>query len=307
MISSSHTEPSHKRHIMAEPAKTEEPAPTMEETQSPIPEGAGTTAADAKPTSAPPSPPAPAPTDAKAALAARMARFKALQTAKESGRKATEREVRDAEDRSQRLAQLSKLGAANEKAAYKLLKTDDPDFERKRNWDYTVEESESWDKRQAKKARARDGNAFADYRAEANRVYKRQVKQLGSVDLEEYARTKGERLQQQVQSGLLQLVETDDGDVFTIDKQGRINTPVEEGYSHDHKPSKEAVDRLVNDLEKGEQARLKARAARGINDDDGGDVTYINQKNKQFNEKLARFYNRYTTEIRESFERGTAI
>jgi pre-mRNA-splicing factor SYF2 len=248
-----------------------------------------------------------APADAKTALEARMAKFAALKTAKENGRKATEREVRDAEDRSQRLAQLSKLGAANEKASYKLLKTDDPDFERKRNWDYTVEESENWDKRQAKKARARDGNSFADYRAEANRVYKRQVKQLGNVDLEDYARRKGERLQQQVQSGQLQLVETDDGDVFTIDKQGRINTPVEEGYTHDHKPSKEAVDRLVADLDKGEQARLKARAARGLKDDDTGDVTYINQKNKQFNEKLARFYNQYTTEIRESFERGTAI
>jgi pre-mRNA-splicing factor SYF2 len=64
----------------------------------------------------------------------------------------------------------------------------------------------------------------------------------------------------------------------------------------------------VDDLEKGERARLKARAARGIRDEqDGGDVTYINQKNKQFNDKLTRFYNKYTTEIRESFERGTAI
>ncbi|KAF2680061.1 SYF2-domain-containing protein [Lentithecium fluviatile CBS 122367] len=307
---------------MAKSPNSEDAKPTMKETQSPPPSGPEATASDAKPAipaSTDTSTPAPtttdiststsasASTDAKAALAARMARFKALQTAKESGRKATEREVRDAEDRSQRLAQLSKLSAANEKASYKLLKADDPDFERKRNWDYTVEESESWDKRQAKKARNRDGNAFADYRGEASKVYKRQVRQLGSVDLEEYAARKGERLQQQVQSGLLQLVETDDGDVFTIDKQGRINTPVEEGYTHDHKPSKEAVDKLVDDLEKGERARLKARAARGVNDDDGGDVTYINQKNKQFNEKLARFYNRYTTEIRESFERGTAI
>lgn len=283
---------------MASPTKPEEPAPTMaEETESPAPSDAEVTA------SASEAPPA----DPKAALAARMARFKTLQAQKSAGKKATEREVRDAEDRSARLAQLSKLQSANEKANYKLLKSEDPDFERKRNWDYTVEESESWDKRLAKKARNRDGNAFADYRGEAKKVYKRQVKQMGGVDLEEYAARKAERLQQQVQSGLLQLVETEEGDVFTIDKQGRVNTPVEEGYTHDHKPSKEAVDKLVDDLEKGERARLKARAARGINDDDGGDVTYINQKNKQFNEKLSRFYNRYTTEIRESFERGTAI
>ena len=246
--------------------------------------------------------------DPKVALAARMARFKALQAAKVNGRKATEREVRDAEDRSSRLAQISKLGALNVKASYKLLKSEDPDFERKRNWDYTVEESESWDKRLKKKAKNRDGVAFADYRNEANKVYKRQIGQMSKVDMEAYAEEKAKKLQSQVSSGLLQLVETDAGEIYTVDNQGRINTPVDEAYSHDHKPSKEAVDRLVEDLEKGERARLKARAARGIRDEqDVGDVTYINQKNKQFNDKLSRFYNKYTSEIRDSFERGTAI
>ncbi|PSN73283.1 SYF2-domain-containing protein [Corynespora cassiicola Philippines] len=246
-------------------------------------------------------------TNAKSALAARMERFKALQAQKESGRKATEKEVRDAEDRSERMAKLSKLANANEKASYKLLKSEDPDFERKRNWDYTVEESESWDKRQAKKQRNRDNVAFNDWRGEANKVYKRQIRQMDKVDLESYAAQRAEKLQRQVEKGLLSLVENEDGEVYTVDKEGRINTPVDETYTFDHKPSKEALDKLVDDLEKGERARLKARAARGINDDDSGDVTYINQKNKQFNEKLSRFYNRYTTEIRESFERGTAI
>ncbi|KAF1835494.1 SYF2-domain-containing protein [Decorospora gaudefroyi] len=252
--------------------------------------------------------PATATPDPKTALAARMARFKSLQAQKIKGRKATEREVRDAEDRSSRLAQISKLSAAHENAAYKLLKSDDPDFERKRNWDYTVEESESWDKRLKKKAKNREGVAFADYRNEANKVYKRQIGQMSKVDREAYAEEKAKKLQSQVSSGLLQLVETDVGEIYTVDALGRINTPVDEEYAHDHKPSKEAVDRLVEDLEKADRARLKARAARGIRDEqDVGDVTYINQKNKQFNDKLARFYNRYTTEIRDSFERGTAI
>ncbi|KAF1968298.1 SYF2-domain-containing protein [Bimuria novae-zelandiae CBS 107.79] len=278
---------------MTKSTKPEEPTPAMEKSQSPPASAAAPTTQTST-------------ADPKAALATRMARFKALQTQKETGRRATEAELRAAEDRPQRLAQLSKLQAANEKASYKLLKADDPDFERKRNWDYTVEESESWDKRQTKKTRNRDNVAFADFRGEANKVYKRQVKQMGAKDLEEYAREKAERLQRQVRMGLIRLVE-ENGEVFTVDSEGRVNTPVEELYGHDHKPSKEAVDKLVEDLEKGERARLKARAARGINDDDGGDVTYINQKNKQFNEKLGRFYNRYTTEIRESFERGTAI
>lgn len=251
----------------------------------------------------------PAATDAKAALAARMARFKSLQAQKETGRKATEKEVRDAEDRSQRLAQISKLQDAHDKASYKLLKAEDPNFERKRNWDYTVEESESWDKRLAKKARARDNVAFSDYTKEANKVYKRQIKQMSKVDLEAYAAQKAEKLQRQVQAGLLQLIESPSGELYTVNPvNNQINTPAEESYAHDHTPSKEAIDKLVDDLEKGEKARLKARAARGIRDEqDTGDVTYINQKNKQFNDKLTRFYNRYTTEIRESFERGTAI
>jgi len=145
-------------------------------------------------------------------------------------------------------------------------------------------------------------------RNEANKVYKRQIKQMSKVDQEAYASSKAEKLQNQVSSGLLQLVETPTGEIYTIDTLGRINTPVDEDYTHDHKPKKENVDKLVEDLEKGERARLKARAARGLKDEqDVGDVTYINQKNKQFNEKLARFYNKYTSEIRESFERGTAI
>ena len=286
-------------------ADTTEPEPTtatMAKTETPSENAPSDTSTSKEVTSTD------AATDPKAALAARMARFKSLQAAKETGRKATEREVRDAEDRSERLAKLSKLADAHTKASYKLLKTDDPDFERKRNWDYTVEESESWDKRLAKKARARDNVAFADYRGEANKVYKRQVGQMGKVDLERYAEEKATKLQRQVQQGLLQLVETDAGEIYTVDPNGRINTAVEEEYSHDHKPSKEAIDRLVGDIEKGEKARLEARRKRGIRDEqDQGDVTYINQKNKQFNDKLGRFYNRYTTEIRENFERGTAI
>jgi pre-mRNA-splicing factor SYF2 len=223
---------------------------------------------------------APATTDPKAALAARMARFKALQSAKETGRKHTEKEVRDAQDRESRMAHLATLRTASDKAAYKLLKSEDPEFERKRNWDYTVEESEKWDKRINKKSRNRDGVAFSDFRGEANKVYKRQIRQMSAVDKDAYAAEKAATLQRQVQAGLLELVESEDGDVFTVDKAtGKINTPAEENYRMDHKPSKEAVDRLVGDLELGEKKRLELRRKRGVEDkDEMGDVTYINQK-----------------------------
>jgi pre-mRNA-splicing factor SYF2 len=63
---------------------------------------------------------------------------------------------------------------------------------------------------------------------------------------------------------------------------------------------------LVKDLQKAEEVRLKKRKERGRGDEEG-DVTYINDKNKQFNLRLARAYDKYTKDVRESFERGTAI
>jgi pre-mRNA-splicing factor SYF2 len=75
----------------------------------------------------------------------------------------------------------------------------------------------------------------------------------------------------------------------------------------DNKPDKAAVDRLVADIKKAEEVRLKKRRERGLKEPGEEDVTYINEKNKQFNLKLARFYDKYTSEIRENFERGTAI
>jgi pre-mRNA-splicing factor SYF2 len=37
------------------------------------------------------------------------------------------------------------------------------------------------------------------------------------------------------------------------------------------------------------------------------DISWINEKNRKFNQKIARFYDKYTKEIRENLERGTAL
>lgn len=41
--------------------------------------------------------------------------------------------------------------------------------------------------------------------------------------------------------------------------------------------------------------------------DDDGDVTYINKSNKVFNAKVARYFDKYTSDIRANLERGTAL
>lgn len=41
--------------------------------------------------------------------------------------------------------------------------------------------------------------------------------------------------------------------------------------------------------------------------DEDEDIDYINERNMKFNKKLERFYGKYTTEIKQNLERGTAI
>ncbi|PNS17909.1 Pre-mRNA-splicing factor syf2 [Sphaceloma murrayae] len=257
----------------------------------------------------PPSPDA-KPSTTSPAADDRKARFAALRARNSESRKANLSETKSEHARlTTDTSMLSALNRKKDVAAQKLLKADTAaageDFERKRAWDWTVEESEKWDRRMGKKSKHRDDTAFADFRAEARKTYKRQLRDL-KPDTEGYEREKAEMIERAAQGGNLEIVETADGELIAIDRDGTFYSTAENTEFVGNKPSKEAVDRLVDDLKKAEAAKLKKlRERRGKEED--GDVSYINEKNKQFNQKLARFYDKYTADIRESFERGTAI
>ncbi|KAK4502843.1 hypothetical protein PRZ48_006269 [Zasmidium cellare] len=246
----------------------------------------------------------------------RAARFAALRARNAASRKSN---LQDTKHEAQRASvdpsQLNTLSRKKEVANHKLLKAEveeaGEDFERKRAWDWTAEESEKWDQRMAEKKRNREKNAFHDYNQEAGKVYDRQLGQMQKAGMDErleaYEQDKRDAINRAVQSGGLEIVEAPDGELIAVDKDGSFYSTADSTSFSENKPSRAAVDRLVGDIKKAEEARLKKRRERGRADDDGGDVTYINEKNKQFNMKLARFYNKYTADIRDSFERGTAI
>ncbi|KAI1861591.1 hypothetical protein JX265_009558 [Neoarthrinium moseri] len=262
-----------------------------------------------------------APAAATATAADRLARFRALQA---RAKKSSSQNLAEATKESQRLAAdpgaLTTLQRKRDAAASKLLKAETEeagdDFERRRAWDWTVDESERWDKRLKKKAAARDNTAFQDYRVEGNKTYKRQVRAMeregartGAADdrRARYERDKMAAIEKAAASGGLDIVETDDGELIAVDKDGSFYSTADSTGFVDNRPDKAAVDRLVDDLKKAEENRLRKRRERMAANGDEGDVTYINEKNKQFNQKLDRFYNKYTAEIRDSFERGTMI
>lgn len=69
--------------------------------------------------------------------------------------------------------------------------------------------------------------------------------------------------------------------------------------------SKQALDRLGKELE--ERDKERAKFSRRRTHFDAIDVDYINSDNAHFNKKIKKAFNKYTVEIRQNLERGTAV
>ena len=225
-------------------------------------------------------------TPASSALQSLREKFKALQALK---RTAVQSNTKEAQHEAHRLSQnpdvLTKLSRKHAIASHKLLKSDTEaageDFERKRAWDWTAEESERWDRRQEEKQRNRDDVLFRDYADEAAKMYNRQVKEF-KPDLDAYRREKMEAVQKAAAAGRLEIVETENGELIAVDKDGSFMAGTGDVlglWDKDRKPSKEAVDNLVADIKRADERRMARRRQRMKDQQqDDGDVTYINEK-----------------------------
>ncbi|KTW28410.1 hypothetical protein T552_01672 [Pneumocystis carinii B80] len=169
------------------------------------------------------------------------------------------------------------------------------DYERKRAWDWTIEESERWDQRMKEKQEARDKSLFADYTQAAQHSYEKLMRKF-KPDLEGYEK---ERAKVMANKEMLNENDMEVGNTY----ESFYRDANFLGFAN-NKPSKKAIDRLIEDLNKQEEMRNKSR--KRIDPDDE-DVSYINERNANFNRKISRFYDKYTREIRESLERGTAV
>ncbi|CAJ0587569.1 unnamed protein product, partial [Mesorhabditis spiculigera] len=72
-----------------------------------------------------------------------------------------------------------------------------------------------------------------------------------------------------------------------------------------HYPTTSALDRLATTVLDMQKTREKVHRRRMFDPDQ--EVTYINEKNRVFNKKLDQFYGKYTEDLREDLERGTAL
>ncbi|KDR77240.1 hypothetical protein GALMADRAFT_66780 [Galerina marginata CBS 339.88] len=180
------------------------------------------------------------------------------------------------------------------------------DVERQKNWEYTIEENDEWEKKLARKKRRADFEFHDDAHA-ARRRYKKDLDHI-KPDLVAYNKQKA--IAMGLNSGSLVGFNPEAGssELAAISQEQKLaaenlyrdaNTLI---YG-DSKPSEDAIDRVVGKINK----EYKGKFSRKRLNEEEGDITYINEHNRVFNKKIARYYDKYTAEIRASFERGTAL
>ncbi|KAG6877485.1 hypothetical protein C0992_009853 [Termitomyces sp. T32_za158] len=183
------------------------------------------------------------------------------------------------------------------------------DVERSKNWEWTIEENDEWEKKMARKKRRADF-AFHDDAHAARRRYKKDIDHI-KPDLVEYNKQKELALgmapgslmafDPKVGSSQLVPISQEQQQLAAANLYRDANTLI---YG-DNKPSEEAIDRMVSKIN--QDIDKKGKFSRKRLNEDEGDITYINEHNRVFNKKIARYYDKYTAEIRASFERGTAL
>ncbi|GAA5966433.1 hypothetical protein JCM21900_004416 [Sporobolomyces salmonicolor] len=176
------------------------------------------------------------------------------------------------------------------------------DLERTKNWEYSIEDNERWDKKLARKERRADFS-FTDYDDIARRKYKKDLDDF-KPDLAAYNAQRAA-----AESSSQALIASGSGSAEgTVAQHLAAQDLYRDANSFiyaDHKPTEDQIDRVIGKLNSDLDKRQKRSRKR--ENEDQGDITWINEKNRQFNRKLARYYDDVTKETRDNFERGTAL
>lgn len=153
------------------------------------------------------------------------------------------------------------------------------DYERKKYLEMQADEAERWERKQEKKKNLDVG--FSSYEDATARQYTRLTRNL-KPDFEHYKSLK----------------ETVGEEVFYPSSSTIVIGAVP-------KDDPEKVEKMAADLQKQIDKRSKYSRRRMYDED--ADVDFINERNSKFNKKLERFYGKYTQDIKQNLERGTAI
>ncbi|SCV69086.1 BQ2448_2106 [Microbotryum intermedium] len=234
----------------------------------------------------------------------RLAKVKALRQRMTESAKANRQDlITESNQRRDSARNLAKLERKRQQAEamgekQQALETGE-DLERKRAWDYTIEDNERWDNKVARKNR-RAEFSFTDYDDIARRKYKKDM----DVFKPDHKAYNSQRAAAHDAAALVASSSSNPDARALLAAQDLYRDANSFVYA-DHKPSEDAIDRVIGKINLDLNAR--ENRSRERKNEVEGDITYINEKNKHFNKKLERYYDAVTKDIRDSFERGTAL
>ncbi|TKY90467.1 hypothetical protein EX895_000465 [Sporisorium graminicola] len=250
-----------------------------------------------------PSEPEPAASSSKPTMEDRQARLSELRARMAASTRANRRDILSEQSRTRAIASDLKSASGSRKLqkAEKLLEERDlresgEDLERHRNMNYSLEDSERWDAKLEEKARRKDQGP-GDFGDAAERAYQRQLRSI-KTDVSAYKK-------QRDQAEELKSSSPASSALIPRGKARGDAEATDELHYGTHRPTDEALDRVVNHLN--HEKQMIQNRSRRRNDDPDAEVNYINDSNRHFNKKLKRFYDKQTQEIRENLERGTAL
>ncbi|KAJ3022255.1 pre-mRNA-splicing factor syf2 [Thoreauomyces humboldtii] len=239
----------------------------------------------------------------KELLAARLAKLQKLKSLRNESQRANLEDVKTEfrkskenpkdDERQERKREKAERGLAKQTAEM----TGD-DYQRQRSMAYSIEDVERWEEKEAAKELNAD-KGFSDYGQAQARKYNKLIRDM-KPNVGEYQEQKAAH----AESGAPDNAFYRDADSLSY-------------ANPEHRATREAAQRLVEDLQKqlsainmrlvvnSNEKRKQFSRRREHNEDE--DVTYINERNMQFNKKIARAYDKYTAEIKGNFERGTAL
>lgn len=140
------------------------------------------------------------------------------------------------------------------------------DLERKRNWEYTMEDDEAWNKKQDRKKR-RGQYEFTDFDDAARRKYKKDLDAL-KPDLVAYNQQRAAIMGDE--TSMMDLLEKGDSEAVARAKEMLYRDANSFVYA-DHKPSEDDIDRVIGKLNADIDKRQKRSRVRA--EDETEDVT----------------------------------
>ncbi|MBN3306386.1 SYF2 factor, partial [Amia calva] len=211
----------------------------------------------------------------------RLRKFRELHFKRNEARKLNHQEVVEEDKRLKLPANWEAKKARlewelKENARKKECAENGEDYDRVKLLEISAEDAERWERKKKKK---NPDPGFSGYAEAQLRQYQRLSRQI-KPDMETYEKQREEC-----------------GEDFFPTSNSLIHGT--------HVPTKEGLDRMVADVEKQIEKRAKYSRRRAYNDD--SDIDYINERNAKFNKKAERFYGKYTAEIKQNLERGTAV